>query len=75
MDHSLVLAIADGSVSAREFGVLEIEENDFFKNVINVRKGEKVTPSEVKSGPFRERFYRECSRIGKDIIIKKIIPG
>lgn len=64
IDHALLFAIARGQISADEYGILETEENDFYKRVVEIRRGGEITPDQVNSGPFREQFYRECSRIG-----------
>ena len=64
VDYALIVAIANGTEMACDYGVLETEENDFFSHVVRLRKGETVTQAEITSGPFREKFYRACNNIG-----------
>ena len=63
-DFLLVQAMADGVVLAKHYNVLETEDNTFFSHVVRLRKGEIVTVEEVTNGPFQERYFKECAKIG-----------
>ena len=64
VDYALIVAVAYGKEMVCDYGVLETEENDFFSHIERIRKGQTVTPAEITSGPFREKFYRACNNIG-----------
>ena len=68
VDCLLANAMASGIVAASSFGVLEVEDNDFYANVIRLRKGEVLTVADFKSGPYREQFYKACSKIGQNTV-------
>lgn len=69
VDFLLAHAMADGVVYARHYGVMETENNTFFSYVVRLRKGEEVTMEEVTNGPFQEKYFKECAKIGNQTSI------